>query len=287
MKPKIFIGSAVEGLDIAEAIQLGLGHEAWAIVWHQAFPLSSNTIDTLLENSANNDFAVFVFSPVDLVEMRSKTYEIARDNVLFEAGLFMGMHGKGRVFIVVPRGLPSFHVPTDLLGFTTATYDSNFAKTSINAALGPVVTQIKQAIAASNWSRRRLDIQSRATFKHDANWPLKLNLRITNDQAFPVMIESDRFEFGPSAPRAPNARLHHRDIFTPEFRVGQKAGQDLYEPQCVLQARGVIEAWVPLDPAMGLKELESLAGSRQTGVWRFRCVWLDTVPSAQTYEEPL
>src|SRR5262245_35774576 len=118
MKPTIFIASSVEGKEIADAIQLNLDHYARATVWYQTFPLSQTTIETLLKNCSNNDFAIFVFSPDDSAKIRGQQYDIARDNVLFEAGLFMGMHGKERGFIVTPQGSPAFHIPTDLLGLT-------------------------------------------------------------------------------------------------------------------------------------------------------------------------
>ena len=97
MKPNVFIGSSSEGRPIADAVQVGLHHYARCRVWHQAFTLSMNTIDSIIDGAINSDFAVFVFSPDDMLQLRGTTYEATRDNVLFEAGLFIGMHGKGRV----------------------------------------------------------------------------------------------------------------------------------------------------------------------------------------------
>jgi predicted nucleotide-binding protein len=119
MKPRIFIASSIEGRNVADGLEIGLQHDADCTAWHEAFPLSQYTIDTLLKQCADNDFAVFVFSPDDRAQIRSDKYDIARDNVLFESGLFMGMHGKDRGFIAMPRDNPAFHLPTDLLGFTT------------------------------------------------------------------------------------------------------------------------------------------------------------------------
>jgi predicted nucleotide-binding protein len=103
MKPRIFIGSSVEGKGPAEALQIAFKHDARATVWHQAFGLGGITIDTLLERFRNSDFAVFVFSPDDMARMRESDHLVARDNVVFEAGMFMGMHGRDRTFIVVPQ----------------------------------------------------------------------------------------------------------------------------------------------------------------------------------------
>ena len=130
MKPRIFIGSSVEGKDVADALQLAFHYDARCTVWHQAFPISGTTVDTLLRNSAENDFAIFVLSGDDRSVIRKQQYDVARDNVLFESGLFMGMHGRERAFIVTPQGAPSFHIPSDLLGLTTATYDPEWAKSN-------------------------------------------------------------------------------------------------------------------------------------------------------------
>lgn len=287
MKPHIFIGSSVEGKPIADAIQVGLQYDARCTVWHQAFSLSMNTLDTLIGHAGSSDFAIFVFSADDIVKLRGNLYEAARDNVLFEAGLFMGMHGKGGVFIVVPQDNPSFHTPTDLLGFTPAKYDPVWAKTNVDGALGAAVTLIRQAITASSWASRRLDIAAHASFKFDANWPLKLNIKVENHQSVPVAIESIKFDFSSAVQRAPNTELRG-GVFTPKFRVGRnEAGEDLYESQWFLPPNKWVETWVPFDPDASLGTLQGIADQKQTGIWRFRCVWLDKAPDARTYEEEL
>jgi len=57
---------------------------------------------------------------------------VVRDNVLFEAGMFMGMQGDDRAFIVSPRDV-DFHTATDLLGITTAAYEPDQVKRDITS----------------------------------------------------------------------------------------------------------------------------------------------------------
>ena len=72
-------------------------------IWTQdAFPPSGTTLDSLLDAVSENDFGIFVFSPDDKLNIRSSDLVSPRDNVVFEAGLFMGRYGRVNVF----RGLP-------------------------------------------------------------------------------------------------------------------------------------------------------------------------------------
>lgn len=150
-KPRIFIGSSVEGLTIAEHIQLGLDHQAECTLWSQGvFGLSTTTLNGLLQARKDYEFAVLVLTPDDLVHKRDTIKSSPRDNVLFELGLFMGALGPERTYVVYCRD-DKPDMPTDLAGFTTATFakrnDGNLA-----AAVGPVCTLIKKAIKAAQTS---------------------------------------------------------------------------------------------------------------------------------------
>jgi len=46
-KPRIFIASSVESLDVADAINVYLEHQAEVTVWKNGFRLSSTSIDSL------------------------------------------------------------------------------------------------------------------------------------------------------------------------------------------------------------------------------------------------
>lgn len=134
----------MEKLGIAEFIQSNLEHVSYPEIWSQnIFELSSTTIESLFEFLNKIDFAIFILSPEDIVEIRSKKAPAVRDNVIFELGLFMGKLGRDRVFYIIPRN-EKIHLPTDLLGITPGTYDPEHPNPS--AALGPFCTQIKHQI---------------------------------------------------------------------------------------------------------------------------------------------
>jgi len=142
-KPKIFVGSSVEGLTVAYAVQQNLTYEADVTVWDQGvFELSQTSIESLINILHGSDFAIFVFSPDDITKIRQKAHLTVRDNVIFELGLFIGKLGRERTFIIMPNK-PIFHIPTDLLGVTAGKYDANRTDGSLQAATGPVCHQIR------------------------------------------------------------------------------------------------------------------------------------------------
>lgn len=143
MKPKIFIGSSVEGLNVAYAIQQNLTHDAESTVWDQGvFELSKTTIESLNDILDKIDFAIFVFNPDDVVTIRDNQSLSVRDNVIFELGLFIGKLGRERVFYITPDG-NDLHIPTDLVGVTPGKYDPNRDDNSLQAATGSACNQAR------------------------------------------------------------------------------------------------------------------------------------------------
>ena len=70
----------------------------------------------------------------------------ARDNLIWEHGLFSGKNGRDRTFIVMPRDVSNLKLPTDWLGVTPATYDSSQRKvTSRPPPARPVSTSVRQS----------------------------------------------------------------------------------------------------------------------------------------------
>jgi len=71
MRHKLFIGSSVEGLPVAYAVQSNLEHGFEATVWTQGvFELSKVTLESLIEALDTFHFAVFVFTADDILILR-------------------------------------------------------------------------------------------------------------------------------------------------------------------------------------------------------------------------
>lgn len=148
-KPTLFVGSSVEGLHYAYAVQENLEHDAFVTVWNQSvFDLSATTLESLVAAVAASDFGAFVLSADDVATIRSQIHSVPRDNVIFELGIFVGALGKNRTFILTPRGSGAVKLPTDLLGVTAATFDSNRPDENFAAAVGTACNAIRRAFRA-------------------------------------------------------------------------------------------------------------------------------------------
>ncbi|MGD8595253.1 MAG: nucleotide-binding protein [Gammaproteobacteria bacterium] len=146
-RPHLFIGSSVESLKIARAIQLGLEHDDVTIkVWTDSvFGASSFPIESLENEICGADFGLLVLAPDDKVISR-ETIELApRDNVIFELGMCVGALTRMRSFLVYPRGI-DIRIPTDLLGLTSLTYQVG-VDGDLDAALGSVCEKIRRIIS--------------------------------------------------------------------------------------------------------------------------------------------
>lgn len=146
-RPRVFIGSSVEGLGVAEAIAFDLQFFADVTLWDQGvFHLSQGTLAALQEAADNSDFAILVLTADDVTTRRGQTYVTARDNVVFELGFFMGHLGPERTFIVYSRD-DSPTLPSDLAGITVATFAER-ADGNMDAAVGSAAIQIRDAMRA-------------------------------------------------------------------------------------------------------------------------------------------
>src|SRR5262249_34936207 len=144
-KPAVFIGSSSEGLVVAGHIQSHLQDVAECTIWNQGlFELGKATLSNLYDFINKFDFAVFVVTPDDKVEIRGEEFVSARDNIIFELGLFMGGLGTDRVVFVSAGRIEDFRLPSDLDGITHATYDAYRKDGNMSAATGPVCIKIKQ-----------------------------------------------------------------------------------------------------------------------------------------------
>ena len=145
IRPRVWIGSSSEGLKIVDAIEVLLEYECEVEPWKAGtFEPGGLTLQSLVSAVNNFDFAILVLTADDSVFVRNQTRQVARDNVIFELGLFMGALGPERTFMVHDR-TRKLDLPSDLAGFTAVTFEPHSTGNDV-AALGAAANRIKWAI---------------------------------------------------------------------------------------------------------------------------------------------
>src|SRR6476620_10090584 len=122
-KPRIFLGSSGKQEKLLQALTRGLEDVAHVEPWTTSFNPGTTTLERLVELAHEVDFAAFVFAQDDWTAATAGAgasgQASPRDNVVFEAGLFGGVLGMRRTFILHANGAK---LPTDLLGLTSIRY---------------------------------------------------------------------------------------------------------------------------------------------------------------------
>lgn len=119
-QPVIFVGSSSAQLPLVTNLVLALEDKAEVKEWTRAFAPGVTTLNGLMSQANEVDFAAFIFGPDDWTESRSVKSASPRDNVVFEAGLFGAVLGWDRSIIVHAKGVK---LPSDLEGLTLIKYD--------------------------------------------------------------------------------------------------------------------------------------------------------------------
>ena len=147
-KPRIFLGSSGTQQRLLKSLTTGLASVAEVEPWTTVFNPGVNTLDRLVELTREVDFAAFVFAQDDWTSPTAGDPGQAvpgmaapRDNVVFEAGLFGGVLGMRRTFILHASGAK---LPTDLLGLTVVRYPPTLTP----AELKEVNHKVRSAIEA-------------------------------------------------------------------------------------------------------------------------------------------
>jgi predicted nucleotide-binding protein len=118
----VFIGSSTQARPYAQNIASRLRAEFPQVSFRgwwfrDVFRNGETFIESLERECRTTTAGLFVFSPDDDAVIRNEPRRVPRDNVVFEYGLFTGVHGRGRVAIVQ---VDSASIPTDLAGIALA-----------------------------------------------------------------------------------------------------------------------------------------------------------------------
>lgn len=142
LNPSLFIGSSSEGYAVAERLRDLLGDITTPVMWKDVFDYNTSNFDNLISKIALYDYAILVATADDAVISRKTKKAAARDNVLFEFGLFAGGLGRSRAFYIVEENTK---IPSDLSGLSLPFLPKRDA-TDFDEKLNECVKRIKNHI---------------------------------------------------------------------------------------------------------------------------------------------
>lgn len=137
-KPTLFIASSGEGLFVAKAIKDRLQDLAVVDIWdeEEIFSEDKNFLNSLLNLSSFYDYAIMVLTADDQLTKRAEEMKTARDNVIFEFGLFLGRIGPNRAFGICEKGLA---LPSDFFEVEMIQFERGDFEASIDRAIAQII----------------------------------------------------------------------------------------------------------------------------------------------------
>ncbi|MET0605054.1 MAG: TIR domain-containing protein [Beijerinckiaceae bacterium] len=185
-KPRIFLGSSGKQEKLLQALTRGLGDIAHVEPWTTSFNPGTSTLERLLELTREVDFAAFVFAQDDWTTSSPSASSqpqsgqaSPRDNVVFEAGLFGGVLGMRRTFILHAGGAK---LPSDLLGLTCVRYADAMTPSEMRI--------INQKV------RKAIENEGRMTRIEGAWWQFSLTERTAKEPSALSLLKISRDRYG-------------------------------------------------------------------------------------------
>ena len=156
-KPRIFIGSSSESIQVARVLALALKDVAVSTVWDENFlKPNETTLNGLLRAVKEFDYAAVIWGPDDVTLSRAVALPSVRDNVMLETGLFVGGLGLDRVFVIFEKDT-EIKIPSDYRGITLSKYDGRLITTQDKlAGVREASSQIADTIEAAFSQSRRV-----------------------------------------------------------------------------------------------------------------------------------
>lgn len=151
-KPTLFIGSSNEAKSIAKDIHTRLQDTAIIRTWyHDTFFPGEHPLDALKREILQADYALLVVTPDDSVIRRNQPGFTARDNILFELGMFMGALGPRRSFYFIVSDhrngqIRDVSIPSDLAGITRLQVTRRDDDNAYNSDMGAECILLESAI---------------------------------------------------------------------------------------------------------------------------------------------
>jgi hypothetical protein len=257
-KPRIFLGSSGKQVTLLQALTRELEDVADVEPWTSTFNPGTTTLGRLVQLTREVDFAAFVFAEDDWTSAERSPADAdgasgqasPRDNVVFEAGLFGGVLGMERTFILHANGTK---LPTDLLGLTCVRYG--------DAAESVEVTSVNQKL------RKAIEDTGRLSRIEGLWWQLSMTERSALEPSAVSLLRVSRDRDGMLEVKG---RSWQQDG-TLSARYWSEAAKELKDPAGVYYAWSGERPRHPNAPAIyGMGEIKLESADRAAGYWTTR-----------------
>jgi hypothetical protein len=269
---------------LAEAVQRLLEYDAYCTVWPQGiFTAGEPTLVDLMSAVREHDYGIFICTPDDITRSRSLDSHSPRDNVLLEAGMFLGRYGIGRGFIIAPRDIPNFRLPSDFRGITVADYESERLKSGKpDGTLGTACSTIKAKIQSMPNPATELEFcVSHQIQSPTYTFPSKIWVDIYNKSQCDVVLRAKFFRYGDKLRPSPKANpLGQRD--KKEFPLKFIGRSNIHDRESVLLLKGdSTNCYVPVDPDESSDAVQAAIASKGIADLHMVGYWLDETTRIQ------
>lgn len=227
-KPRLFIGSSSEEVGTAKIVQRLLESEFDVTIWNDnlweksVFKLNSNFLHDLLKAPLKFDFGILIGSPDDKVEVRGKEYLQARDNILFELGLFIGRLGIKRSFFLVHENVKNL---SDLSGIFVSKFNEK--------NLVDKVDEIKRAFLSVELDTFNFFPSNTLAYGYFENFVKSICAKIVQDGKLKIKgVEYDKCKFQIIIPKKID-----EDINLQFERIKRETGVEQVQIECLGRTR--------------------------------------------------
>jgi hypothetical protein len=224
-KSKVFIASSGRTLELARQLRTELNTdycdpEVWADVSQRKMGYS--ILSMLKEATQEYDFAVIILSRDDVMETQLGNTRKARDNCVFEAGLFMGVIGELRCLLL--SSVEETDLPSDLRGIIYQPFkepsdltDPDECRRAILTGATRILSAVRKPQPMGNRPLSQTRLLERERSIHDGGELLMDQMVVTSVQPL---------DLGYNAARQVRKNIDDHNISYVYFFQGNKDGAD-------------------------------------------------------------
>ena len=143
----VLLASSTEVRNTARDLRTRLPDDWSVTFWDESVVRPGQAVwEGLIDAGRAIDVAVLLLTADDVVEQRGRRAAVPRDNLIFEAGLCMGLLGPERTLLVQQLDL-ELRLPSDLEGITRVRFPAPLPDRDARAALDHAAREIERCIA--------------------------------------------------------------------------------------------------------------------------------------------